>query len=289
MTRVMKWLLLLSACAVASSVAHAQSLTVPAKVVAGTGVSIPTSGSGEATLYLYGPNHVAKRKQQLGQPIQLAGNDVSAAGRYFVVLNGGGSDSSASFFVTPNKVDNVAFLARPSRVPASKPGVISGSAFLFDAYQNLQLDPAPVTFNLAVEGAAAITRTETSKFGVAWTRLDSGKKAGAAQFVANVGDARTNRVVQQVAAEPCNIRMRAQRGNNGAIEVVTDPIRDCSGNAVPDGTIVTFTAVDANGKSTVDSRIKRGIAQAQLPASNSALISVAAGVVVGNEIQWGGK
>ena len=112
---------------------------------------------------------------------------------------------------------------------------------------------------------------------------------GEIHFVANAGDARTNRVVQQVAAEPCNIRMRAQRGNNGAIEVVTDPIRDCSGNAVPDGTIVTFTAVDSNGRSTVDSRIKRGIAQAELPASSSALISVAAGVVMGNEIHWGGK
>jgi len=30
------------------------------------------------------------------------------------------------------------------------------------------------------------------------------------------------------------------------------------------------------------------VAQAQLPASNSATISVAAGVVVGNEIKWGG-
>ncbi len=68
----------------------------------------------------------------------------------------------------------------------------------------------------------------------------------------------------------------------------TDPIRDCAGNPVPDGTIVTFTSTDANGKSAVDARIKRGIAQANLPASNGATISVAAGVVVGNEIHWGG-
>jgi hypothetical protein len=123
---------------------------------------------------------------------------------------------------------------------------------------------------------------------VAWTRMDSGKKSGAAQFVASVGDASVRRVVQQTAAEPCNLRMKAQKDKSGNILVETDPIRDCSGNAVPDGTIVTFTSVDKNGRSTVDSRIKKGVAQAMLPASDGALISVAAGVVVGNEIRWGG-
>jgi hypothetical protein len=282
-------LLLLSVCVLVSATLCAQSLKVPDRVTAGTSISIPTSGSGEATLYLFGPAHVAKRKVQLGQSIELAGDDLRDAGHYTVVLKGGGADSSTSFFVTASKVDDVAFLARPSRVPASRPGVITGSAFTFDAYQNLELQPTPVTFTLSVEGAPEIKRTETTKNGVAWTRLDSGKKVGAAKFVASAGDASTTRVVQQVAADPCNIRMKAQRTNQGAIEVVTDPIRDCSGNAVPDGTIVTFTSVDASGKSTVDSRIKRGIARAELPSSNNALISVASGVVMGNEIHWGGK
>ena len=93
-------------------------------------------------------------------------------------------------------------------------------------------------------------------------------------------------MVQEVASDPCNIRMHAERDKNGIL-VQTDPISDCSGNPVPDGTIVTFTSMDANGKSTVDARIKRGVAQAQLPASSNATISVAAGVVVGNEIQVG--
>ena len=93
------------------------------------------------------------------------------------------------------------------------------------------------------------------------------------------------RVVQEVAADPCSIHMSAQREQNGIL-VKTDPIRDCAGNPVPDGTIVTFTSTDAQGKSTVDARIKRGLAQAQLPASQDATISVASGVVVGNEIKW---
>jgi hypothetical protein len=96
------------------------------------------------------------------------------------------------------------------------------------------------------------------------------------------------RVVQQVAADPCSIRMKASRAPDGNILVETAPIEDCSGNAVPDGTIVTFTSVDAAGRSTVDARIKRGFARAELPPSRSATLSVAAGVVMGNEVKWGG-
>jgi hypothetical protein len=65
-------------------------------------------------------------------------------------------------------------------------------------------------------------------------------------------------------------------------------MRDCAGNPVPDGTIVTFVAVGPKGRSTVDARVKRGIARAELPASERATISVAAGVVMGNEITVGG-
>ncbi|HWR36471.1 MAG TPA: hypothetical protein VN622_11435 [Clostridia bacterium] len=288
MRRLLAFAMLAAVCLFAASVARAQDVQVPSRVVAGTPASIPISGSGEATAYLFAPSHVAKRKVQLGQPIQLSAEDVSGAGRYVLIVKGGGADHAVSFFVTPGKVDSIAFLARPSRVPAARPGVISGSAYLFDAYQNLVLEPAAVSFDLTVAGAPPVSRREMSKYGIAWTRTDSGRKEGAAQFVASVAGASVRRIVQQVASDPCTIRMRAQRGNNGNIIVDTDPIRDCAGNAVPDGTIVTFTSVDAKGKSTVDSRIKRGSARAELPASDNALISVAAGVIVGNEIRWRG-
>jgi hypothetical protein len=57
---------------------------------------------------------------------------------------------------------------------------------------------------------------------------------------------------------------------------------------VPDGTIVTFTATSPQGRSTVDARIKKGVAKAELPPMQNATVSVAAGVVVGNEIHVGG-
>jgi hypothetical protein len=262
--------------------AQAADLHVPSTVTAGSGLTFSSSGSGSATLYLIGPGTAVKRQVELGQEIQLSGEDLQNVGRYTVVVG----DDSAVFFVTAAPVNSIAFLARPSRVPASTPNVISGTAFLFDKYQNLVLQPTPVKFELDEDGQAT-TRTETSKGGVAYTKLDSARKAGPAQFVATSGSGSVRRVVQQVASDPCNIHMSAQPDKN-KILVRTDPIRDCSGNPVPDGTIVTFTATDSQGKSTVDARIKRGIAEAELPASSGATISVASGVVVGNEIQWRG-
>ncbi len=192
------------------------------------------------------------------------------------------------FFVAPAKPADVAFLARPSRVPASTHQVISGTAFVFDSNHNLVTQPTAINFNLGVSQGRPETRTVNTKDGVAYVILDSGRQAGAAQFTASLNDDNVRRVVQVTASDPCNLRMRAQPAKN-AILVETDPIRDCAGNPVPDGTIVTFTEVDNSGRSTVDARIKKGVAQAQLPQSESAQLSVAAGVVVGNEIHWSGR
>ncbi len=261
--------------------AHASELNVPATVVAGSGLSISTSGSGNATLYVVGPGTAIKRKMKLGENIELSPEELKNAGRYVISLEGNGS---ATFFVTAGPVSSITFLARPSRVPADAPNVISGTVFVFDKYRNLVLQPQPVKFELSLNGQS-VTRTEMTKSGVAYVKLDSSKKEGPAQFVASSGDASVRRVVQEVASDPCNIRMRAQPDKD-RILVQTDPIHDCVGNPVPDGTIVTFTLTDAKGKSTVDARIKRGVAEAQLPSSDGATISVASGVVVGNEIQW---
>ncbi len=271
--------LMLLICATA---AFAADLNLPATITAGNAVTFTAPGSGEATLYVSGPGTAIKRKVQLGQ-INISADEMKNAGRYMVAVEGVGD---GSFFVVANQVGSVAFLARPSRVPADTHNVISGTAFLFDQYQNLVMTPQPVKFDLSVNGEN-ISRTETSKDGVAYVKLDSSKKEGPAQFVASSGPASTRRVVQEVASDPCSIRMSARPTKEGIL-VSTDPIHDCSGNPVPDGTIVTFTSTDTNGRSTVDARIKLGTAQAIMPASGDATISVASGVVVGNEIHWRG-
>jgi hypothetical protein len=272
-------ILVVAGCWFAASAAHGQSLQVPKTAPAGQEQRI--SGV-SGTAYVFGPSTAFKTKAN-GQLV-ITGDQLQTAGRYTVVVG----DSSGTFFVVADQPSNIAFLARPSRVPAAKPGVISGTAFVFDKYNNLVLAPTPVKFDLAVPGTSAETRTETSKLGVAFVRMDSGKKSGAAQFVAQAGDNEVRRVVQQTAADPCNIRMKAEPSKNGIL-VTTDPIKDCSGNAVPDGTIVTFTQTGPGGRSTVDARIKKGIAQAELPNTPNTNLTVASGVVIGNEIHWGGK
>ena len=82
--------------------------------------------------------------------------------------------------------------------------------------------------------------------------------------------------------------MSAQPAGN-RIVLQTEPVRDCSGNAVPDGTIVTFTESYGGRESTVDVPLKRGVARTDLPARDGAVISVATGVVLGNEVRWSGK
>lgn len=285
MRRVLWIAAVLVLCWVATDLARAAELQAPQTAAAGAPLSIPTSGSGSATLYLVGPNHVDKREVTLGQPIELRGEELRAAGRYTVILSSG---EEASFFVTPAKPGQIAFLARPSRVPVAKQGVISGAAFVFDEYDNLVLEPTPVKFDLSVQGTTS-SQSVATKNGIAWTRMNSASKEGAAQFVASVGEVNVRRVVQQTASEPCTLTMRVAERNARGLVVETAPIRDCSGNAVPDGTIVTFSLVNEKGwRSTIDSRIKKGVARAEFPKDASGLLSVAAGVVMGNELRIGG-
>jgi hypothetical protein len=70
------------------------------------------------------------------------------------------------------------------------------------------------------------------------------------------------------------------------VRLETAPLRDCSGNAIPDGTIVTFTEAYGDTQTTVDVPIKRGIAQVDMPAHPGAMLSAASGVVLGNQIHW---
>ena len=265
----------------------AADLRLPDKTVAGQGITIGTSGTGDATLYVVGPGTAIKRQVKLGEQVQLRGEELRNAGYYQVTIRDG-SDSSTQLYVAPAGAEKINFLARPSRVPVGQPKAIAGTAFVFDSYENLVIAPTPVTFELSVPGAPAKVERTTSTDGVAYLQTGSGSKAGPGQFVVNVGDTSVRRVVEETASEPCNLRFKLHKEKEGLI-AETDPVRDCSGNAVPDGTIVTFLSSEpGKGRSTVDARVKKGIARAVLPPVPGATISVASGVVLGNEVRWGG-
>lgn len=278
MRRLLQLTIIVAVCWFAEYAAKAADVQVPENAVAGTDVSLQAGSSG--TFYLFGPGTAMKKDVKPGEDVNVT---LKNAGKYTAILNA----SASTFEVAPGPVTDLAFLARPSRVPADRKDVIAGTVFLFDHNKNLVLAPNTVDFNLAVKDGPAQIRKVPAKDGVAYVKLDSGREAGAAQFVASVGDTSVRRVVQQTAADPCNLRLHATAVKNG-VEVATDPIRDCAGNPVPDGTIVTFTAVSPEGRSTVDARIKKGIARAELPPLKDARLSVAAGVVMGNEVRWGG-
>jgi hypothetical protein len=261
---------------------------VPASVTAGSAFTIPTTGNGKAAIYIVGPAQALRRDVQLGEAASFDAGDLYNAGRYLAILVAGSSNSTREFNVAPAaKPESISFLAKPSRLPVGLHNGITGAAYVFDAYGNLITTPLPVSFELSTQGSTVQTQTVTTRNGAAWTEMNSAEKQGSAKFLARVGDASSTRVIQEVPGNPCGLTMTA-RPDGQKVELQTAPVRDCSGNAVPDGTIVTFTENYGGTQSTVDAPLKQGIARAEMPSHKGATISVASGVVAGNEIRWEG-
>ncbi len=274
----------------AAAFAHAQStsMMVPKEVVAGKPFTIQTSGSGPATLYITGFGQALRQPVQLGEPAAIAADALHNAGRYVALLSAGGTVEKATLDVTPGpKVAQVSFLAKPSRLPVGLHGGITGAVYLFDSYQNLITQPETVAFQLRGGSGGGPARTATTRYGSAWTQMDSAAKEGTVQFVARAGDVASTRIIQEVPGDPCGLHVSARPAAGDKVQLQTDPLRDCTGNPVPDGTIVTFTEAYGPRQTTVDVPLKHGIAETVLPAYPGAKISAAAGVVLGNEIRWG--
>jgi len=282
-------LALMIGAAVLPALGQSGTLNLPKSVEAGAAFSIPTSGSGRATLYIAGPAQILKREVQLGQPIAFAAGDLTNAGHYLAVLSSQSSTATREFDVVPApQPATLSFLARPSRLPVGLQNGVTGAVYVFDSFQNLITNPTPVSFQLSVAAAPTQARIVTTIQGAAWTEMNSSPKEGNAKFVAQAGDVSAARVIQQVPGDPCGLKMSARKAGD-KIQLETDPLRDCSGNAVTDGTVVTFTESWNGGQTTVDVPLKHGVAQAEVPAHNGARITVATGVVMGNEIRWEGQ
>ncbi len=269
--------------------ASAAELHVPAVVEAGKTFSIAAEGAGQATFYLLGPDHVVKRTVTLGGNLQIQSSDVRSAGRYEAILcDSSSSCTSAQFEVKAAQPAHFSFFLHPSRVPVSFPDSIDATAFVFDRYYNLVLAPATVDFRIAPASGGIFSRPSPTRHGVAWMRMGSTPHEGPVRVTAMLDNVEEARVIQQVAAEACQLRMKAAT-NGDTVTLETDPVRDCSGNPLPDGTVVTFTEVDKAGKSTVDTPIRKGVARTQFSVHGPAQITVACGVVLGNEVALNGK
>jgi len=268
--------------------ADGEGLQVPKVVEAGSALSIPTHAAAKGVLYIVSPAQVLRRNVEPGESVAIEPGDLHNAGHYLALLVSQGTTDKAEFdVVAARQPASVNFLAKPSRLPVSRPDGISGVAYVFDVFRNLVLEPMPVSFQLSDSAGGTQTRSVTTHNGVAWAKMNSAPKAGAAQFQVSVGSVAEKRVVQQVPGDPCNLKMSGQRSGQRMI-LETAPVRDCSGNAVSDGTIVTFTqSYNGRSEATVDVPLKRDVASTELPARDGSVISVATGVVLGNEIRVG--
>ncbi len=274
----------------AASWANAQNEpAMPKAVEAGNALSIPTAGSGKTALYLIGPNGVYKQTAENGRPIEFHPGEITNAGHYVAILIGDSSTRQWEFDVLAAKAANLSFVAKPSRLPVSQNAGISGVVYVFDAFHNLVFQPLPVIFRLSEPNIPSQEQKVETQTGVAWVQMNSSPKAGTAEFDATAGNIDEKRVVQLIPGDPCNLRMDARRSGPQMI-LQTAPVRDCSGNALPDGTSVTFTETrDGRAAASVDVPLKHDIAQTELPAYDGAVLTVATGVAMGNEVRVGDK
>lgn len=268
------------------SFAAGEKMGLPKTIEAGSSLSIQMPGSGNAILFIVGTGQILKRDVQLGQTVFFAAGSLCNAGHYLVVLQGGSLTETESLDVVPaSKPASLSFLAKPSRLPVGQRSAITGAVYVFDAYHNLISDPMPLSFELSSPTGTVQKRNVVTRYGAAWTAMDSTGEQGVDRFVARVGEVTSTRVVGQVPGDPCGLKMNAEESGK-QIHLVTDAVRDCNGNAVPDGTIVTFTETFNGSQSTIDEPLKHGIAQVTISAHAGAMLSVASGVVMGNQIRW---
>ena len=267
--------------------AQDETLSVPSSIEAGTAFSIQNAGSGEAALYIVGPGQVLKRTVQLGTSTYFPAGSICNAGHYVIILAQGSGTTTRTFDVTPVSAPaSLSFFAKPSRLPVGLHGGITGAVYVFDVYHNLIAAPTPVSFELSSPSGAVQKQQVSTRDGAAWTAMDSTSQQGSSKFVAQAGGVSSTGIIRQVPGDPCDLKMSAQPSGQ-QLDLQTTPVLDCSGNAVPDGTIITFTETYPGGQSTVDVPLKRDIAEVKMPAHDGATITVASGIVLGNQIRWG--
>ena len=276
----------LTAATLQSAFAQGMKLTLPRLVQAGMPFSVKYTGSGEGTLYILGPGQALKRQLQPGDTTTFPAGSITNAGQYLVLLQSSSSTDTGILNIVPaTRAASLSFFDKPSRLPVDLRDAITGTVYVFDAYHNLILAPSTVSFELNGTNGQTQKHVVVTHDGAAWTTMDSTAEQGADRFWARTGDIATLRIVSQVPGDPCGLKMNAQPSGQ-SIQLQTEPVLDCKGNAIPDGTIVTFSESHLGMLSTVDVPLKRGIAEVLMPAENGATISVASGVVLGNQILW---
>ncbi len=169
---------------------------------------------------------------QLGEPTFFAPGDLHNAGHYLAVLVGGSSTENGAFDVTAAHQPMELELSRQTFIAFRLTCMMASAALCtyLMPFRTWSWCPHRYRFNSQAVPVRAQMRTALTRNGVAWTKMNSAAKEGAAQFEARVGDATSTRVIQQVPGDPCHLRMSA-RPSGQRLALETEPVRDCSGNA----------------------------------------------------------
>jgi hypothetical protein len=168
------FLLLCSAFVAMSQTETPPALHLPANIVAGEAVAVPSGGAVSRTFYLIGPGHVSKRKIQAGDNIQIASDEIASAGTYQAIICNGEACASTSFYVAPNHGNELVFLVHPSRVAVGEPNAISAVTVVVDHMAGI-----PGRDGVTSPAYAALRRFIDG--GKAWVKLsgpDSGSQSG---------------------------------------------------------------------------------------------------------------
>jgi hypothetical protein len=269
--------------------AYAQDtgISVAKTIPAGSEFSIRCSGSGSGTLYIVGPAGELKKSVQLGDSTTFPAGSLIHAGHYLATVSSSSGTESTSFDVVPaDDPAKLSFLAEPSRLPVDLQNGVAGAVYVFDSFGNLIDHPMAVSFKLSTPSGAPQVHSVETRYGAAWTKMSTTTRDGDDTFDVHAGNVTVSRIVHQVAGDPCQLTMSVHESGQN-LQLQTAPVRDCSGNPVPDGTIVTFSETYDGGLSSADVPLKHGIAKVELPAHPGGTLSVASGVVLGNQIRWG--
>ena len=145
--------------------------------------------------------------------------------------------------VTPGSPDTVALTAVPDTITADGTSTSTITATVTDAYNNRVADGTVVTFTAGLGSIAPYTTTTTN--GEATAILTATTTTGTSVVTATAGSAQGTTNVTFAPGPPVTLTLTANptsiEADGVSTSTLTATVVDAHGNAVADGTVVTFT------------------------------------------------
>jgi hypothetical protein len=280
-------------------------IDVPATVIAGDEAQITIRAPGLAdgtplTVLLtgtFGSRPYTTRVEDEQALVDLSTDDTRHSGLVTVIAGTGSQQGQASFKIEPGPaVGSIPVRIGPRSVPANGQSETMLVAFPTDEWGNPVPADTAVTVRVEHPGPAAadqsgkqeVIKTTAANL-LAWTKLKSGTAAGQTRVAVMAGQAHSpEKVFREIPGPPVTFTVNAAQTDAPAdgrqlIELTTSQITDRFGNAMLDGTSMTFLATAADGSrrsipATVIDGVARAVFQAPVKPVEVVVQAVLAGV-----------